>query len=581
VRYVLHTDSSRPKLGLLLALALAGCAGAAMAVVLAYDSEHLPEPGIRAALLDWIVLPYVFAGLIAWWRRPQSRFGPLMVAAGFTMLLSGLQWANLALPYTVGLFFDLAPVILFLHVFLAFPGGGLERRAERVLVAAGYATAFGLQLVKMLLAYGGPDNLLAVATELSVANTVEDVQLLTLCAMSLAGIGLLALRRRGPGRPLRRSVALLVDSFALGLVMLALLMLAGSFAWPSFETIRRITFGVVGIAPVAFLVGLLSARLARSTVADLLVELRSDPPPAKLPEVFGRALRDPSLSLAYWLPEFDSWADLDGRAVTLPAEDSGRATTIIARDGVRLAALVHDRSLNDEPELLDAVSAAAAISLENGRLNAELHARLEELRGSRERVIEAGQKERQRLERNLHDGAQQRLVALSLNLSMLEQRLGDDPDAKAHVDEARREIALSLQELRDVAHGIHPAVVSGHGLPVALEMLTARAPVPVRLTVDLDGRLSERLEVAAYYVVSESLANIGKHARASSATVDVARVNGDLVVEIVDDGVGGADTERGTGLRGLADRVEALGGRLRVWTPRGGGTRVRAEMPCG
>jgi signal transduction histidine kinase len=158
--------------------------------------------------------------------------------------------------------------------------------------------------------------------------------------------------------------------------------------------------------------------------------------------------------------------------------------------------------------------------------------------------------------------------------------LSDDPASQAELDQARREIALSLEELRDVARGIHPAVVSGHGLEVALESLAARAPVPVRLTVDLNGRVNERLEVAAYYVVSESLANIAKHARAKTATVDIARADGELVVEIVDDGIGGADSERGTGLRGLADRVEALDGRLRVWTPRGGGTRVRAEMPC-
>jgi signal transduction histidine kinase len=156
----------------------------------------------------------------------------------------------------------------------------------------------------------------------------------------------------------------------------------------------------------------------------------------------------------------------------------------------------------------------------------------------------------------------------------------DDADATMGLDEARREIALSLEELRDVASGLHPAVVSGHGLAVALESLAALAPVPVRLTVEIDGRVHERLEVAAYYVVSESLANIGKHAHATSATVDVARANGQLLVEVVDDGVGGADTERGSGLRGLADRVEALGGRLRVWTPRGGGTRVKAEIPC-
>jgi signal transduction histidine kinase len=562
------------------AIALAGLGGAGIVVVLAYTSDHVPDPGVRAGLLIWVVLPYILAGLVAWWRRPDSRFGPLMVAAGFGMFLSGLQFSTAALPYTLGMTFDLLVAVLFLHVFLAFPSGRLERRAERLLVGAGYAIAIGLQLVKMGLGAGGPDNLLAVVAEPAAANTVEDIELLALSAIMLAGLPLLAARRRAPGHSLRRAVALLVDIFALALVMLALLLVAGAFAWPDFETIRRITFGVVGIAPVAFLIGLLSARLARSAVADLLIELRRNPAPADLPAVFGRALRDPSLTLAYWLPEYGSWADLDGHPVQLPEEGSGRAVTLIHRDGVRLAALVHNRSLNEEPELLDAVSAAAGIALENGRLHAELHARLEELSGSRARVIDAGQKERQRLERNLHDGAQQRLIALSLDLRMLEQRLDGDAEARARIDEARREISLSLDELRDVARGIHPAVVSGHGLAVALESLAARATLPVRLSIDLDDRVGERVEVAAYYVVSESLANIGKHAHASSASIGVARANGQLIVEVVDDGVGGADSERGSGLRGLADRVEALGGRLRVWTPRGGGTRVRAEMPC-
>ena len=253
---------------------------------------------------------------------------------------------------------------------------------------------------------------------------------------------------------------------------------------------------------------------------------------------------------------------------------------MIGRNGDRVAALIHDPALSGEPELLEAVSAAAGIAIENGRLHVELRARLEELRGSRSRIVEAGQKERQRLERNLHDGAQQRLIALSLDLSLLEQELGNEGGAGMRLAQARREIATSLGELREVAQGIHPAVVSGHGLAVALEQLAARAPVPVRLTVAVDGRLPEPVEVAAYYLVSESLANVAKHARASSATVSVNRGGGQVVVEIVDDGIGGADTERGSGLRGLADRVEALGGWLRVWSPTGGGTHVKAEMPC-
>ena len=379
---------------------------------------------------------------------------------------------------------------------------------------------------------------------------------------------------------MRRPVSLLVDFFALGLVMVAALFLSGAFELPAFETTRRATLVVIGIAPVAFLVGLVDARLARSAVGDLLVDLRGDPAPADLRDALSRALRDPSLTLAYWLPEFESWADTEGRAVEPPEHDGARATTLIELEGRGVAMLLHDRSLVDEPELLDAVSAGAGIALENGRLQAELKARLDELRGSRARAFEAGQKERQRLERDLHDGAQQRLIALSLELGELETHVHADPDTSLRLERAKREIALSLQELRYVARGLHPAVLSGHGLAVALESLAARAPVPVRLSVALEGRLPEQVEVTAYYVVCESVTNIGKHAHATSATVDLARPNGTVIVEIVDDGVGGADTEGGSGIRGLADRVEALGGRLRVWSPGGGGTRVRAEIPC-
>jgi signal transduction histidine kinase len=307
--------------------------------------------------------------------------------------------------------------------------------------------------------------------------------------------------------------------------------------------------------------------------------LREEPAPVELRDALAQALRDPSLELAYWLPQFRSWVDLDGRPLDLP-DESDRATTLIEQDGARVAALVHDPALLDEPELLDSVTAAAGIALENARLHAELRARLEELRGSRARVIAAGQAERQRLERNLHDGAQQRLIALSLELSLLEEQLGDDAEAAARLALARQEIAASLEELREVAHGLHPAVVSGHGLGVALEQLAAHAAVPVRLSVNVSSRLPESLEVAAYYLVSESLANVAKYAHASSASVEITRRTVDVVVEIADDGVGGADESRGTGLRGLADRVEALGGQLRVWSPVGGGTRVRAEIPC-
>ena len=560
------SGAAPPRPRVLWALGAAGVAASGASIWLALTSEDLSRPGLQVTLTSWITLGYVSSGLIAWRRRPDSRFGPLMVTAGFGFFFSTLQWADGAFLHTVGHLLDLLPAALWLHVFLAFPTGRLARRKERVGVLAAYLAAVGLQVVKMV---ARPD----------VAEIIENVQLIALSAGALAGAADLVLRARAKGRAHRRPAALLIGSFALALVMIALLLLAGAFQWPVFETLRRLTFVVIGLAPVAFLAGLLDARLARSGVGDLLVELREDPT-LNLREGLARALRDPSLTLAYWLPQYGTWADEQGRPVRLPGAAEGRTATLVDRAGAHVAALVHDASLEDEQELLDAVSAVTGIALENGRLQAELRARLQELQGSRLRVIEAGQRERQRLERNLHDGAQQRLVALSLELGVLADRLAADPEARTQVERVRREIATSLEELRDVARGIHPAVLTGHGLAVALESLAAKAPVPLRLEVELDGRPPEPVEVAAYYVACECLANIGRHAQARSAVIEVTLAQGSLVVEVVDDGMGGADVERGSGLRGLADRVEALGGRLRVWSPRDGGTRVRAELPC-
>lgn len=561
------------------AIAAAALVAPVYSVTLALRVSHVSQ--IQLGLLEWISVAYILAGLVAWLRRPESRLGMLMIAGGFAIGLSTLQFDRQDHLYTAGAVFDILPAAIFLHVFLAFPDGRLRSRFERVLVAGAYVSALGLQLVKMALGAMGPDNLLVISMQPGAAGVVQKVQLLSMSAFCLAGIAVLAGRQRHGGRPRRRSIALLIDSFAVGLLLVAVLFAIADFDVfnPAFRPIQRAMLAVIGLSPVVFLIGLLDVRLARSAVGDLVLELRADLAAADLRDALSRTLRDPSLTLAYWLRDFRSYVDLDGQAVEVP-DRSGQATTLIDRDGAHIAALLHDPALDDERELLGAVTAAAGIAIENARLHAELKARLEELQGSRARVIAAGQKERQRLERNLHDGAQQRLIALSVELSLLEQRLSGDPEARARLDQARGEIARSLEELRDVASGLHPAVLSGHGLEVALESMVARAPVPVQLRVDLAGRLDEPHEVAAYYVVSESLANIGKHAQASSATVEVAQRHGHVVVEVIDNGIGGADTERGTGLRGLADRVEALGGRLRIWTPIDGGTRVRAEMPC-
>jgi signal transduction histidine kinase len=252
----------------------------------------------------------------------------------------------------------------------------------------------------------------------------------------------------------------------------------------------------------------------------------------------------------------------------------------VEREGHRVAALVHDASLRDDPALVEAVSAAAGLALENERLQAELRARLDDLQGSRARIVEAADDERRRIERNLHDGTQQRLVSVSMALGLAESKLERDSEAGRILEEARQALGAALQELRELSQGIHPGILSERGLGMALRELAYHAPVAVDLRVELDERLPEAVEVASYYVVAEALANIAKYASATEVTVSVDREDGRAFVRVADDGVGGADPARGSGLRGLADRVEALGGILVLESPSGEGTRLRAEIPC-
>jgi signal transduction histidine kinase len=577
------TGAAVPARPLILLIGAAGIGAAATSVALAIASDHQSDPATQGGLTAWITLSYVFAGLFLWWRRPRNRLGPLMIVAGFGVFGSGLTAANHALPYTIGVAFDLGAAVLFLHVCLAFPSGRLEGPWARALVTVGYVTAFGAQFIGMALGGFGPDNLFGIVAEPGAATNLLRVQLCVLSATMLAGIGFLVTRRRRSEAPLRRSLAWLADSFALALLMLAFLYASaalGLSGQQAFETIRRLTLFAVGLAPIVFVVGLLDDRLARSAVGDLFVELRGNPEPAVLRSALARALRDPSLSLAYWLPEFGSWADVDGQPVELPADGRRAATLVRDHDGAPVAALVHDASLLDDRALLDAVAAAAAIALENARLSVELRARLDELRGSRARIVEAGDSERRRLERNLHDGAQQRLVAIALQLRLLENRVRDDPAAAEMASAAGEELKRSLEELRELARGLHPAVLE-HGLGAALDALAARSKIPTTVTCDVPGRLPEPVELAAYFVAAEALTNVAKYADAREASVR-AWLDGEMaVVEVADDGVGGADDSKGSGLRGLADRVEALDGRLRVVSPAGAGTVVTAELPCG
>lgn len=339
--------------------------------------------------------------------------------------------------------------------------------------------------------------------------------------------------------------------------------------------------------PFAFLAGLLRSRLHRVQAVSALVErLGRAPRPGSLRDALSDALGDRSLALAYWLPERQRYVDGAGQAVELPPAGSVRVATVIEQERRRIGAIIHDASLCEEPELVRASGAAAALSLENERLQAELRARVEELRVSRRRLVETGDAERRRLERDLHDGAQQRLVSLLLRLKLVRRdaaREGPTSERDARTalcDELEGELVTALSELRALASGILPPVLSDRGLPAALEELADRSPVAVELGEMPDARLPERVEVAAYFVVSEALTNVAKHACASLASVRVAKEDGHALVEVEDDGVGGVALEGGSGLCGLADRVGALEGRLELDSPAGKGTTVRVEIPC-
>jgi len=295
-------------------------------------------------------------------------------------------------------------------------------------------------------------------------------------------------------------------------------------------------------------------------------------------EALAARLGDRTLAIAYWLPERGLFVDERGHLVTLPEPGMGKTWTAVEHQGSRVAAIIHDAELQARPELVEAAAAGAVLALDNERLKADLRARLEDLRASRRRIVEAIVETRRRLERDLHDGAQQQLVSLSVDLQLLRGRIASGPAAEL-LDEAVAKLGKAQSELRELARGIHPPMLSERGLVPALEALAQRSAVPVELELRLDGRLPAEVETAGYFVAAEALTNIAKYARATHARLVASDAGGVLALEIGDDGVGGADPARGSGLRGLSDRVAALDGELNVDSPAGGGTRVTAAIP--
>src|SRR3954471_9440619 len=521
---------------------------------------------------------FAACGLIAWRRRPDSAVGPMLTVTGFGVLLSAiLGQVDSPLAFTLALLFGELWIALYAALILSFvTGGRLTTRIDVVLVDA---FIFGLFVMQFAVQLFLPDerNLLLVWPDAGIADALTKIQWAILAVAALGVAAVTAHRWRVAWHPRRRALLPSLGGSLSGVLYAANLtaLIAGS----PFVFLMTALNAALLTVPAALLWGLLRSRLARSGLADHFRELGSLQG-VRLEAGLAEVLGDPGLTLAYRVPGEHAYLDGRGHAVALPAPGADRVVGPVDRDGRELAMLVYDASLEDDPELVGAVAAAAAIALDDARLQAESDDRLAELRASRERIVAAGDAERRRLERNLHDGAQQRLVFVALQLRMIQRQIRTDPAmAERLVTSAGEELSKSLEDLREPAPGLHPSVLN-HGLKAALDSLASRSTVPTTVSFNATARLPEPVELAAYFVACEALANVAKYAHATKASVQVSRRDGVAVIEIADDGVGGADETGGTGLLGLADRVAALDGTLRVLSPRGTGTVVTADLPC-
>jgi signal transduction histidine kinase len=574
--------------------ALIGLAAVAIGVgtlLVVISGEHNIHRGAYAALALGTGWGFIGTGLYAASRRPRSNMGLLMIAVGFAGLLKALSFSNDSVIFTIGSLGELLIYALLIHLLLSFPSGRLDSRLDRVLVAIAYFNTTVVQLAAFVLSDPQqgcaqcPANPLLIDHADTAAGVISAAQLDISIAVLGAVVASLYRRWRDSSQSLRRTFApvLAVGSLTFVLLMASLIVEQAGLSSGIDDGLTLALFGTLACLPFAILTGLLRFRFSQvEAVSSLVGRLGGGVGRGSLRDALAEALGDPEVELAYWVPNRDGYVDSAGRPMQLDPAPKGKIATVIEHEGRRVGAIVHDAELAEERDLVRAVGATAALTLENERLDAELRAHVDELRASRARIVTAGYAERQRLERDLHDGAQQRLMALGINLRLARDLVtSDTQEAAALLDASLAELNQATRELRELARGIHPAVLTDHGLDAALNGLAGRSPVPVELVQTLDERLPSSVESAVYFVVAEALTNVARYAQAQTVRVTVVRSNGHVDVQVSDDGVGGADPAHGSGLRGLSDRVAALDGRLELTSADGDGTTVKATIPCG
>jgi signal transduction histidine kinase len=543
-------------------------------------------PAWVSFVIPSVAAVYLGAGVLAWLRRSSSNVGALLAVGGVLWIATGFFNTTVPALTALGAILATTPLALIVQLLVTFPSGRLVGPVEHAIVLAGYFTTLILQAPLYLFAnYPPPYDLLQVANRPDLVNAGEWVQRGVGIAVMACTALLLARRlRAATGRQRRVLVPLYFYGIAAVLFEpLAPIVFAPAFGWTPITT-YVIQLTTAGLIPLAFAGSIMRGGFARTAeVAELGawfgVEERARP---SLGRALADTLGDPSLRVVFWVSDRAQYVDADGREVATPVAEGGRGVSWIDLAGQRVGAITYDLGAIGDRELVRTAGRVVALGVDRERLTAQLRANHEALLRSRQRIVEAADKERRRVERNLHDGAQQQMLGVAMSLRVIETRMsGVDPSTRAMVTAAATELEGAIRELRELARGLHPTLLADVGLDGALESLAERSPIPVRLNVALGNGIAETTGVAAYYVVAEALTNAARHSKAERVEVRVDRVSDQLRIEVTDNGVGGASVAPGSGLEGLVDRVDSLGGRIWITSSAGAGTSVLAELPCG
>ncbi|MDX6376765.1 MAG: hypothetical protein QOE98_1068, partial [Gaiellaceae bacterium] len=522
-------------------------------------------------ILAWTL---VAASLATIGRARWDRARMLLVAGAFAVLAADLQWATSDALWTIGFLLENLWLAILVHLVVTFPAGRPWSTAGRLAIVGAYAATAGGQAARALVG-GDARDIVGVTSNADLPDAIGRAQGIVGTAVAILFVAVVVQRLRALVRPARLVQGPLFAG-AMAAAFAALVSLAvPAGSWPDVASRHTVVAVASLLVPFGLIAGVLWSRLGRPAASELVVELQTGDP-TTLQERLARALDDESVELAYRI-DGSRYVDAAGRPMDIAARPD-RAVTLIRAGGEEVAALVHDAALLDDPALVESVRATAALVIENERLAAEVLSQLAEVRASRARIVAVADGERRRIERNLHDGLQQRLVTLCLDLGLAATR--GTADAEAALARAHDEVEQAITELRELARGIHPTLLREEGLEAAVAAIARRAPLPVVVQTSVDGRLPDAVELAAYLLVSEALTNVAKHASASAATVSLHRHRDVLRVVVTDDGVGGALPTPDSGLAGLRDRLAALDATLGVESEPGAGTTITTEIPC-